>query len=594
MATLETLSPEVLEAILEFLDPVSLLRVATTCRALYQVCSSQRLWNRHCKSHFSVSMPSFPPPARCAYRALHMWSRIHAMLRFNPRLRGNVERAIVSRRHPSIGTPYWLGWVAFQGPGSAALPKKVLVTGRDMMRLWGITPADLAEPLLVPGYADWYRVACTELHAAAILRHGDAASLMRHVLSVHINSAVHRPLEAAYSLYRQQRFQWLMGELLHETASSSRIGGSSLYVLTCWRGDGTGPPPGSERPKVCDGGVSRVADMHQVTRDYLQGRLAMADEEAGIATVRHYVSTCRSLQAWLASRDWTQFKRRKVYTHTLVGAVRALQPQLTAGPVSRNAIWDSVKVALGRVLKLQRVAHSQTRWALIHPTPYYELYMRTGHVEYLVWLRDFLTRKWHVSQWLCHSEHAWLREALSPAANQLLAFRTEISSGDLHGDGPLSSLKRCLWLYLHTGHHSFCVQLTSALLCEALSWRLLAPSPGPLVPHAGPLAPIGPLAPPVGPLVLPPGPLVPYAGLLAPSPGPLVPRPGPLALPPGSLVLRDGPLRHAGPLSLLVPLALLGPLAHVSTLSNATLPAAPHSGSCSCFAGLGNAWQCHD
>ncbi|XP_078733392.1 uncharacterized protein LOC144947886 [Lampetra fluviatilis] len=572
MASLETLSPEVLEAIFEFLDPVSLLRVATTCRALYQVCSSQHLWNRHCKNHFSVSIPSFPPPARCVYRALHMWTRIHAMLRFNPRLRDNMDRAIVSPSHPSIRTPYWLGWVAFQGPGSAALPKKVLVTGRDMMRLWGITTADLAEPLVAPGYTDWYRVACTELHAAAILRHGDAASLMRRVLRVHLNTAVHRPLEAAYSLYRQQRFQWLLGELLHETVSSSRIGGSSLYVLTCWRGDGTGLPPGSERPKMCDGGVSRVADMHQVTRDYLQGRLAMADEEAGIATVRYYVSTCRSLQAWLTRRDWTQFKRRKVYMHTLVGAVRAMQPQLTAGPVSRNAIWDSVKVTLGRVLKLQRVAHSQTSWALIHPTPYYELYLRTGRVEYLVWLRDFLTRKWCLSQWLCDSEHAWLREALSPAANQLLAFNTEISSGDLHGDCPLSSLKRCLWLYLHTGHHSFYVQLTSALLCEALSWSMLALPADPLTPHVGPLAPhVGPLAPHVGPLAPHVGPLAPHVGPLAPHVGPLVP--------------------HVGPLSLLFPLALLDPLVHVFTLTNAALPA-PHSVSCSCFAGLGNAWQC--
>ncbi|CAB1342789.1 unnamed protein product [Coregonus sp. 'balchen'] len=397
------LSDEVFILILRRLDPTSLLRVGSTCRTLFRVCSCNSLWTRHFQEKLFAEIP-FPPHK------------------------------------------YWVQWLVLEE--NVPLPS-VRLPCTDIESLWGIEKEVLEGKVQDKDDDDddagrMLKFEWKELYALALEHHGSIAKLFQHVLNQQSND--HCELEAMFSQYSQCRFQWLFTYWLFRQPAPFDRQLRAIYLQ--WRKHNK-RKVASWGGTLCD--IRYLASLHHITTDYWRGKLARGDETVGIQTVDNYFSMCKSLVAWILGRDWGRLKRKKVYEDTLEGVYLLLRREMQETLVEHERFWQVAKVQMTRVCTLEETAANYVNWKMIETLPYYKLYMVSGNVVYLDHVQGFLHRKRLVQDWIFMKENTWVRQLLPGDLYPLLEFDTKLSQDSLHGDSMPAQLSRVIWLYLHSG-----------------------------------------------------------------------------------------------------------------------------------------------
>ncbi|XP_072531460.1 uncharacterized protein [Salminus brasiliensis] len=440
------LSDEVLVVILRHLDPVSLLRLGSTCRPLFRVCSCDSLWIRHFQESFQVCLPNSTAgsvvAAKTAFRLVFMWRTLFRNIHCNRSLQEKLFTEV-----PFPPRAYWSQWLVLEE--CVPLPSARLSCS-DVEKLWGISRDLFKEKLQgkkeegEPLKFEW-----RELYSLALGHHGSAAMVFRHVLAQH-QSNDHSELESMYHQYTQCRFQWLFTYwLFRQPAPFNR---QLRAIFLQWRKHSK-KKVATWGETLCD--VRYLASLHPITRDYWRGHLAQGDENVGIHTVGNYFSMCKSLVAWILGRDWGRLKRRKVYEDTLEGVYILLKREMRESLVEHERFWQVAKVQMSRVCTLEETAANYVNWKMIETLPYYKLYLVSGNGVYLEHVKGFLRRKRMVHNWIFLEENAWLRQLLPDELYTLLEFDTKIAQDSLHGTSGSAQLSRLIWLYLHSGQQLY-------------------------------------------------------------------------------------------------------------------------------------------
>ncbi|XP_016329712.1 uncharacterized protein LOC107678821, partial [Sinocyclocheilus anshuiensis] len=181
------LSDEVLLVILRNLDPVSLLRLGSTCSLLFRVCSCNFLWTTHFQDSFGVSLTythaRCPVTAKTAFRLVFMWRSLFRNIHCN---RAFQEKLFVEI--PLAPHKYWIQWLVLEE--SVPLPS-VRLPCSDVEKLWGIT-ADLFQDKLHEKTEDCdnLKFEWRELYHLALKHHGSVSLVFQHVLRQHQNSGI--------------------------------------------------------------------------------------------------------------------------------------------------------------------------------------------------------------------------------------------------------------------------------------------------------------------------------------------------------------------------------------------------------------------
>ncbi|XP_048841099.1 uncharacterized protein si:dkeyp-114g9.1 [Brienomyrus brachyistius] len=436
-------SDEVLILILRQLDPVSLLRVGSTCRTMFRICSCSSLWTPHFQASFGVpfAAATCSVSAKDGFRLIFMWRTLYKSLHFNRSLQEKLFAEI-----PLPPDKYWIQWLVLEE--TVPLPPVRLAFG-EIEALWGIQKDLLERKEQETADEGTLTFEWKELHRRALQQHGSLAVVFQHVLNQH-RSGDHRELEALFYQYRRHRFHWFFSYWLFRQPAPLDRQLRTIYLQ--WR-------PHSRRKvslwgsALCD--MRYLASLHQVTADYWRGRLARGDEAVGIQTVENYFSMCKSLVAWILGRDWGGLKRKKVYEDTLRGVYRLLRREMLDSLVERDRFWQVAKVQMCRVCTLAETAVNYVNWKMIETLPYYKLYLVSGNAIYLQHVQSFLSRKRLVHDWIHLEENSWLRCLLSDELYRLLEYDTKITQDGLHGDSVSAQLNRVLWLYLHSGQQLY-------------------------------------------------------------------------------------------------------------------------------------------
>ncbi|KAJ8275124.1 hypothetical protein COCON_G00097490 [Conger conger] len=438
------LSDEVLILIFKRLDAFSLLRVGSTCRTLFRVCSCNSLWTRHFQASFGVPFvtATCSATAKDCFRLIFMWKTLYRSLRCNRSLQEKLFAEIPLPPHK-----YWTQWLVLEE--SVPLPS-VTLPCNEIAMLWGIEETDLdGQNQENKDEGDVLKFEWKDLHRRALAHHGSETAVYQYVLN---RNAVHdhTELETLYRQYSQCRFQWLFTYwLFRQPAPFDR---QLRCVYLQWRKHSK-RKVASWGGTLCD--VHYLATLHPVTRDYWRGKLAHGDEAVGIQTVENYFSMCKSLVSWILGRDWGRLKRRKVYEDTLEGVYRLLKRDMHNALIDHGTFWQVAKVQMARVCALEEVAANYVNWRIIETLPYYRLYLVSGNTVYLDHVKSFLHRKRLVHNWICQEENAVIRHLLSDELYSLLEYDTKISQECLHGETPVAQLGRVIWLYLHSGQQPY-------------------------------------------------------------------------------------------------------------------------------------------
>ncbi|XP_055728772.1 uncharacterized protein si:dkeyp-114g9.1 isoform X1 [Salvelinus fontinalis] len=452
------LSDEVFILILRRLDPTSLLRVGSTCRTLFRVCSCNSLWTRHFQTSFGVQFATATCSisAKSAFRLIFMWRTLFRNLYCNRSLQEKLFAEIPFPPHK-----YWVQWLVLEE--TVPLPS-VRLPCTDIESLWGIEK-EVLEGKVQEEDEDEGRMLkfeWKELYALALEHHGSIAKVFQHVLNQQSNvhplelkvstlmwtSTLpdHCELEAMFSQYSQCRFQWLFTYWLFRQPAPFDRQLRAIYLQ--WQ-EHSKRKVVSWGDTLCD--IRYLASLHHITTDYWRGKLAQGDETVGIQTVENYFSMCKSLVAWILGRDWGRLKCKKVYEDTLEGVYLLLRREMQETLVERERFWQVAKVQMTRVCTLEETAVNYVNWKMIETLPYYKLYMVSGNMVYLDHVQGFLHRKRLVHDWFFIKENTWVRQLLPGDLYPLLEFDTKISQDSLHGDSMPAQLSRVLWLYLHSG-----------------------------------------------------------------------------------------------------------------------------------------------
>ncbi|XP_066563765.1 uncharacterized protein LOC136751998 isoform X2 [Amia ocellicauda] len=437
------LSDEVLVLILRLLDPVSLLRVGSTCRTLFRVCSCCSLWSRLLQASFGVSFTTatISISAKHSFRLLFMWRTLYTNLHCNRSLQ---EKLFTERPPPK----YWVQWLVLEE--RVPLPP-VRLPDCEIEKLWGIGRESLEGKCreAEDGDGNVLKMEWKELFNLNVQHHGSVANILQYVLHQQEEND-HRDLEALYQQYTQFRFQWHFSYWLFKQPKP--FDRQLRMIFLQWQGHSKQKVSGWGSP-ICN--LKYLASLHHITLDYWRGKLANGDENAGIRTVENYFSMCKSLVAWILGQNWGRFKRRKVYLDTLEGVHRMLKKELHTSVIDHKQFWQVAKVQMARVCKLEETAVNYVNWRMIDAVPYYRLYMVSGCAVYLEHIKVFLRRKRLIHDWIFQEENTWVRRLLSEDLYLLLQFDTKISEGNLHGDSLSAHLSRIIWLYLHSGQQLY-------------------------------------------------------------------------------------------------------------------------------------------
>ncbi|KAG5846645.1 uncharacterized protein si:dkeyp-114g9.1 isoform X2 [Anguilla rostrata] len=438
------LSEEVLILIFKRLDAFSLLRVGSTCRTFFRVCSCNSLWKRHFQASFGVqfSTATCLATAKVCFRLLFMWRTLYRSLHCNRSLQEKLFAEIPLPPHK-----YWTQWLVLEE--NVPLPS-VTLPSSEILMLWGLEEAVLeGKNQENEDEGDVFKFEWKDLYRRALEHHGSEAEMYQYVLNRHaVND--HTELEALYHQYSQCRFQWLFTYwLFRQPAPFDR---QLRWVYLQWRKHSK-RKVASWGGTLCD--VRYLATLHPVTSDYWRGKLARGDETVGIQTVENYFSMCKSLVSWILGRDWGRLKRRKVYEDTLDGVYRLLKRDMQNVLIERGTFWQVAKVQMARVCALEEAATNYVNWRIIETLPYYRLYLVSGNVVYLEHVKGFLHRKRLVHSWIYQEENALVRHLLSDELYSLLEYDTKITQECLHGDSAVAQLGRTVWLYLHSGQQPY-------------------------------------------------------------------------------------------------------------------------------------------
>ncbi|KAI2652206.1 Transmembrane protein 177 [Labeo rohita] len=423
------LSDEVLLVILRNLDPVSLLRLGSTCSLLF-------------RDSFRVSLSytnvRCPVPAKTAFRLVFMWRSLFRNIHCN---RAFQEKLFVEI--PFALHKYWIQWLVLEE--SVPLPS-VRLPCSDVEKLWGIT-ADLFQDKLQEKTedCDTLKFEWRELYHLALKHHGSIS--------------LHTELESMYHQYVQCRFQWLFTYWLFRQPAPYNKQLRSIFLQ--WKKHSK-RKVATWGETLCD--VRYLASLHPVTKDYWRGQLARGDESLGIQTVGNYFSMCKSLVAWILGRDWGRLKRRKVYEDTLEGVYLLLRREMQETLVEHERFWQVAKVQMTRVCTLEETAANYVNWKMIETLPYYKLYLVSGNSVYLDHVQGFLRRKRLIRDWIYMEENSWARQLLPESLYTLLEFDTKISQESLHGDCVTAQLSRLMWLYLNSGQELYLQALKGMVL----------------------------------------------------------------------------------------------------------------------------------
>ncbi|XP_071370711.1 uncharacterized protein [Centroberyx affinis] len=467
------LSDELLVLILRRLDPTSLLRVGSTCRTLFRVCSCNSLWSRHFQASFGVPFASATCliQAKDSFRLVFMWKTLFTNLHCNQLLQ---EKLFAQVSLPP--QRYWIQWLVLEE--TVPLPAAKLPAA-DIKTLWGLE-MEVLEAKVQDGKegSDVLKFEWKELYALAVEQHGSVGKIFQYVLNQQ-ESSDHTELEAMFCQYTQCRFQWIFSYWLFKQPAPFNRQLRTLFLQ--WRKH-------SKRRVANWGGtlcdVRYLALLHPITADYWRGKLAGGDETVGIQVVESYFSMCKSLVAWILGRDWGKLKRRKVYEDTLDGVYLLLRQELQEGLVDHHRLWQVAKVQMARVCTLEETAGNYVNWKMIENLPYYKLYMVSGNPIYLSHLQNFLQRKRLVHNWIHLEDNGWLRNLLPDELYTLLEYHSKISQDSLHGDGVLAQLSRLIWLYLNSGQQLYLEAIKGLVLQFVQASLLCWGGPG------GPLAPL--------------------------------------------------------------------------------------------------------
>ncbi|XP_046878188.1 uncharacterized protein si:dkeyp-114g9.1 [Hypomesus transpacificus] len=438
------LSEEIFIFILRKLDPTSLLRVGSTCRTLFRVCSCNSLWKKHFQVSFGVQFATATCSitAKAAFRLLFMWRTLFRNLHCN---RSMQERLFAEVPFPP--QRYWTQWLVVEA--TVPLPS-VRLASADIQELWGLEAGVLEEQVKDKDEHDeLMKFEWKELHDLAVEQHGGLARVYQHVLNKqHCND--HTELETLFHQYTQCRFQWLFSYWLFRQPPPFDRQLRSVFLQ--WRRHNK-TKVATWGGTLCD--VRYLASLHPITADYWRGRLAHGDETLGIQSVEGYFSMCRSLVAWILGRDWGRLKRRKVYEDTLDGVYLVLRRELQDKVVEHQRFWQVAKVQMTRVCTLEETAANYVNWRMIESLPYYKLYMVSGNSVYLNHVQGFLQRKRLVHDWIHLEENVWVQQLLPEPLNSLLEYHHKIPQDSLHGDSVSAQLSRVVWLYLNSGQQLY-------------------------------------------------------------------------------------------------------------------------------------------
>ncbi|XP_051510322.1 uncharacterized protein si:dkeyp-114g9.1 [Myxocyprinus asiaticus] len=463
------LSDEVLLVILRNLDPVSLLRLGSTCSSLFRVCSCDSLWTLHFQDSFRVSLSythaRCPVMAKTAFRLVFMWRSLFRNIHCNRALQEKLFMEIPLAPHK-----YWIQWLVLEE--SVPLPS-VRLPCSDVEKLWGIT-RDLFQDKFQEKTEDCgtLKFEWRELYNFALEHHGSISRVFQHVLSQHQNID-HAELESMYHQYIQCRFQWLFTYwLFHQPAPYNKLLRS---IFLQWKKHSK-RKVATWGETLCD--VRYLASLHPITKDYWRGRLARGDESVGIQMVENYFSMCKSLLAWILGRDWGRLKRRKVYEDTLEGVYLLLRREMQETLIEHERFWQVAKVQMTRVCALEETAANYVNWKMIETLPYYKLYLVSGNAVYLDHVQGFLCRKRLIHDWIYQEENTWSRQLLPDQLFMLLEFDTKISQESLHGNSVTAQLSRLMWLYLNSGQEIYLEAVKGMVLqCAQASLNHLATLP---------------------------------------------------------------------------------------------------------------------
>ncbi|XP_030628079.1 uncharacterized protein LOC115810293 [Chanos chanos] len=434
------LSDEILVLILRQLDAISLLRVGSTCRLLFRVCSCNSLWAQHFQASFGVPYASATCNiiAKNAFRLLFMWRTLYGNLHFNRSLQEKLFARI-----PLPPLKYWIQWLVLEE--CVPLPS-VRLPCAEIEHLWGISKTVLEAKVKETNKdCEIFKFEWKTLYNLAITHHGSTAMVVHHVLNQQ-RSNDHTELESMYHQYVQCRFQWLFTYWLFRQPPPFNRQLRAIYLQWIKHNKRKVSTWGES---LCD--VRYLASLHRITSDYWRGRLAQGDESVGIQTVENYFSMCKSLVAWILGRDWGRLKRRKVYEDTLEGVYLVLRREMQNKLIEHETFWQVAKIQMTRVCTLEETAANYVNWKMIEMLPYYRLYLVSGNAVYLAHVKGFLRRKWLVHNWIHLEENAWALQVLPDEFYSLLEFDTKISQDSLHGDSLVSQLSRVIWLYLNSG-----------------------------------------------------------------------------------------------------------------------------------------------
>ncbi|KAJ8270721.1 hypothetical protein GJAV_G00118510 [Gymnothorax javanicus] len=439
------LSDEVLILIFKWLDAFSLLRVGSTCRTLFRVCSCNSLWTRHFQASFGVpfATATCSNTAKDCFRLLFMWRTLYRSLHCNRSLQEKLFAEIPLPPHK-----YWSQWLVLEE--AVPLPSVTLPCG-EISALWGIGESVLEGQKQAENKDEGnvLKFEWKDLYRMALKHHGGEAEVYKYVLNQHsVND--HTELETLYHQYNQCRFQLVFTYwLFRQPAPFDR---QLRCIFLQWRKHSK-KKVASWGGTLCD--VRYLATLHPVTSDYWRGKLARGNEAVGIQTVENYFSMCRSLVSWILGRDWGRLKRRKVYEDTLDGVYRVLKRDMQNMLIERSTFWQVAKIQMARVCTLEEAAANYVNWRIIETLPYYRLYLVSGNAVYLEHVKSFLHRKRLVHNWIYQEENSVIRSLLADELYSLLEYDTKISQECLHGASPVAQLSRTVWLYLHSGQQAY-------------------------------------------------------------------------------------------------------------------------------------------
>ncbi|XP_051500913.1 uncharacterized protein LOC127409978 [Myxocyprinus asiaticus] len=448
------LSDEVLLFILRNLDPMSLLRLGSTCSLLFRVCSCNSLWTQHFQDSFGVSLSythaRCPVTAKTAFRMVFMWRSLFRNIYCNRTLQEKLFVDIPLAPHK-----YWIQWLVLEE--SVPLPS-VRLPCSDVEKLWGVT-SDLFQDKLQEKTEDCNtKFEWRELYQLALEHHGSLSMVFQHVLRKHQNND-HAELESMYHQYVQCRFQWLFTYWLFRQPAPYNRQLRSIFLH--WKKHSK-RKVATWGETLCD--VWYLASLHPITKDYWRGRLARGDESVGIQTVGNYFTMCKSLVSWVLGCDWGRLKQRKVYEDTLDGVYLLLKREMQETLIEHERFWQVAKVQMTRVCTLEDTASNYVNWKMIETLPYYKLYLVSGNGVYLDHVQGFLHRKMLIRDWIYLEENTWARQLLPDQLYTLLEFDTKISQASLHGDSVTAQLSRLMWLYLNSGQELYLEALKGMVL----------------------------------------------------------------------------------------------------------------------------------